>query len=123
MKCGEELKQMKKRKTYDELTFTDDFLFCKILTSNLELCRQLLELIIGIKIKEVKLAEAQKAVSVTYDGRGVRFDVYVEDDQNTVFDIEMQVIRDEFLPKRMRYYQGMIDLNLISAGAKYSALK
>ena len=112
-----------RRKSYDELTFTDDFMFCKVLVSNLELCRQLLELILGIKIREVRLSEAQKSIALTYDGHGVRFDVYVEDDENTVFDIEMQVLADKCLPKRMRYYQGMIDLNLISSGAKYKDLR
>ncbi len=28
-------------KKYEELDFTDDFLFCKILTANLDLCREL----------------------------------------------------------------------------------
>ena len=35
------------RKTYDELKFTDDFMFCKILTFGLELCRKVLQLIMG----------------------------------------------------------------------------
>lgn len=39
-------------------------------------------------------------------------DVYVEDDNNTVFDIEMQTTKQKDLPKRSRYYQGMIDLIL-----------
>lgn len=32
----------------------------------------------------------QKAVKVTPDGKGVRFDVYFEDDQNVIYDLEMQ---------------------------------
>ena len=35
------------RKTYDELKFTVDFMFCKILTFGLELCRKVLQLIMG----------------------------------------------------------------------------
>ena len=64
---------MSVKKTYDELKFTDDFLFWKILTSNLNLCKGMLELILGFKIKEVKLAEGQKAVDLTYDGHGVSY--------------------------------------------------
>ena len=41
------------RKTYDELEFTDDFMFSKILYSNPEICRELLELILDRKIREV----------------------------------------------------------------------
>ena len=35
----------------------------------------------------------------------------------------MQVAPKRNLPKRSRYYQGMIDLNSIEKGAKYNALK
>ena len=114
---------MNKIKKYEELSFTDDYMFCMILTSNLKLCKELLELILNVEIKEVKIAEPQKSVNITYDGKGVRFDVYVNDTKNTVYDIEMQTTRQKDLPKRTRYYQGMIDLNLIQKGTKYSELK
>ena len=52
---------MKKRiKEYNELDFTDDFMFCMILENNLELCKELLELILDIKIKKVELADSAK---------------------------------------------------------------
>ena len=35
-----------RRKTYEELCFTDDFMFCKILSNRLDLCQELLELIL-----------------------------------------------------------------------------
>ena len=89
----------------------------------MDLCRELLELILNLPVKEVRLAQGQKAVDLTYDGRGVRFDVYVEDADNTVFDIEMQVDVEKQLPKRFRYYQGMIDLNILSSGERYSKLR
>ena len=38
-------------KDYNELDFTNDFLFCKILENNEELCKELLELILGKKVK------------------------------------------------------------------------
>lgn len=114
---------MKKTKSYGELTFIDDFMFCKILTNNNNLCKQLLELILKTKIKKVTISESQKSVNMTYDGKGVRFDVYAEDDQNSIFDIEMQTTLQKDLPKRTRYYQGMIDLNIIQKGEKYGKLR
>ena len=60
---------------------------------------------------------------MTYDGKGIRFDVYTEDEKNTVYDIEMQTTSQKDLPKRSRYYQGMVDLNLIERGAKFKQLK
>ena len=109
-------------KTYEELDFTDDFVFCKVLSNNEEITRRLLELILGVRIRKV-IVDKQKAIEMTADGRGIRLDVYVEDDKDTVYDLEMQTTVRGDLPKRTRYYQGMLDLNLIERGAKFSALK
>lgn len=111
------------KKEYSELRFIDDFMFCKILTSRPELCKELLELILEIKIKKIKFPESQKTIEQTYSGRGIRLDVYVEDAYNTVYDLEMQTTEQKDLPKRTRYYQGMIDLNLIERGSKFKTLK
>lgn len=40
----------------------------------------------------------------------------------TVYDIEMQAVDTKELPKRSRYYQGVIDLQLIDEGQSYSKL-
>lgn len=85
--------------------------------------RQLLELILGIKIKKVNLADKEKVLDITPDGKSVRLDIYVEDSKGTVYNIEMQVAAKRNLPKRSRYYQGMIDLNSIEKGARYNSLK
>ena len=110
-------------KAYEELTFSDDFLFGKILSTNLELCRQVLELILSVGIKRVELAQSQKTIEIARDARGIRLDVYVNDQCGTVYNIEMQTTDQKSLPKRSRYYQGMIDLNLIERGARFSELK
>ena len=65
----------------------------------------------------------QEVIDLTADGRSVRLDVYAEDDENEVFDVEMQTTRQKNLPKRSRYYQGMIDLNLINRGDDFKKLK
>ena len=113
---------MYKIKTYEELDFTDDFLFCKILEIKPELARELLEMILQIRIREVKV-NRQVPIDQIREGRGIRLDVYAEDENNTVYDIEMQTTKQKELPKRTRYYQGMIDLNLIEKGAKFKELK
>ena len=111
------------KKNYSELSFTDDFMFCKVLVSHPNLCKELLELLLGIEIRKIEMAESQKTIEMTYDGKGIRFDVYTEDEKNTVYDIEMQTTSQKDLPKRSRYYQGMVDLNLIERGAKFKQLK
>lgn len=109
-------------KNYEELTFTDDFMFCKTLQENEDLCKDLTELVLGRKIGQIVRLEKQKAVEITEDGHGVRFDVYFEDDENTVYDIEMQRSDTKELPLRSRYYQGMIDLDYLDKGHKYMEL-
>lgn len=110
-------------KKYEELDFTNDFMFCKILKENKELCRELVELILERKVKKIVYIQKQDAIEITSDGKGIRLDVYFEDEESTVYDLEMQTTMDKHLPKRSRYYQGMIDLNLIQRGDSYKKLK
>jgi hypothetical protein len=62
-------------KSYEELEFTDDFLFCKIMENNVDLCKELTELILNRKIGKIIPKGPQKAIEITSDGKGVRFDV------------------------------------------------
>ena len=111
-------------KEYNQLSFSDDFIFCKVLSQNPELCRELIGLILNKEIGELCIPQAQKPIKITADGKGIRFDIYVEENGNrTVYDIEMQTTASKNLPKRSRYYQGMIDLNIISAGDDYNKLR
>ena len=109
-------------KKYNELTFTDDFIFCKILTSKPDLCKELLSLILNKDINQISFPEGQKSIKKTEDGKGIRLDVYVED-ENASYDIEMQTAITKDLAKRSRYYQGMIDAELLQKGASYRELK
>jgi predicted transposase/invertase (TIGR01784 family) len=108
---------------YPKLSFTDDFIFWKTLTSNPELCKSILELLMGVKIRKIVYLEGQKYFQESNDGKAIRMDVYVEDDQNSVYDLEMQTTLKSNLPKRMRYYQGICDMELIQQGEDYNVLK
>ena len=112
-----------KSKRYEDLTFTDDFMFCKILSNHEDLCKELLELILGIRIRKIVVVNKQQEISSTADAKSLRLDVYVEDIEDSVYDIEMETSKKKNLPKRSRYYQGMIDLNIIERGDKYDKLK
>lgn len=90
---------------------------------NKELCKKLLEVILQVKIAEIVYPEEQKTIDLTQDAKSVRLDVYVEDAEHTIYNIEMQATDTKNLPKRSRYYQSMIDLNLIEKGDSYNKLK
>ena len=53
-------------------------------------CKLFLETILGIKIRKLEYPESQKTIDLSAGAKGVRLDVYVEDENNTVFDMEMQ---------------------------------
>ena len=92
--------------------------------SRKRICKKVLERILHIEISDIHYLEAEKPMKPSYRSKGVRLDVYVCDDARTVYNIEMQVRQPEGdgLSKRTRYYQSMIDADLLAAGADYDEL-
>lgn len=109
-------------KRFEELEFKDDFMFGVIMRDE-RYCKPFLERVLGLKISRIEYPTSQKSINLSADAKSVRLDVYVEDDQETVYNIEMQTAMRKEIPKRMRYYQGMIDLNILEKGEHYSKLK
>ncbi len=112
----------KAAKKYEELTIVDDFMFGKVMR-NPGRCRKLLEIILGVRISEIVFIDDQESITPDYNAKGIRLDVYVEDGKKTVYNVEMQVENGGYLPRRSRYYQSVIDINLLEKGTKYGALK
>lgn len=110
------------RKTFEELQIRDDFMF-SVIMRNPKFCKPFLERVLNIKIARIEYPRTQETIDITADAKGVRLDVYVEDGNQTVYSIEMQASARGNLPKRARYYQGMIDLNILEKGADYRELK
>ena len=108
-------------KPVEELRFTDDFMFCRVMQTP-ELCKGVIERLLGIKVERIEYPELQKEIRPYYSAHGVRMDVYVKD-SNRIFDIEMQTSVPDDLPRRMRYYQSMIDIDTLIKGSEYETLK
>lgn len=124
MKKIDELKLTRQdfERKWKNLTITDDFIFGKVF-SDKNLCKNLIEILLNVKIKELKLPpEYQKTFQAGANSHGVRFDVYTES-ENEAFDIEIQTTKRADLPLRMRYYQSSMDTSLIHKGQNYSDLK
>lgn len=68
------------------------------------------------------MPEDQKIIDLLLESKGIRLDIYVKDENNTVYNVEMQRGSHKNLPKRLRYYQGSIDLDSISKGENYNKL-
>ena len=102
--------KIQKSPAWEELTFANNFLFCKIMESEPELCRQILEMLLNIEIDRLEPVQAERTMLETMDSKSVRFDVYAKDDKR-IFDIEIQTSANTNLPKRARYYQSVIDMD------------
>lgn len=110
-------------KKWHDATIQNNFVFGKTMELYPDLCRRLLELILNTKIKEISYPEREKTIEVKTDSKGIRLDVYVEENgTNRSFDVEMQVSNNDNIDKRMRYYQGLIDMDKLKRGQHYSKL-
>ena len=134
-------------KSYDELFFTDDFLFNKIMR-NPEIAKGVVQNLLGIKVKKIEFVTSQYSIDELYNGKGIRLDAYLEDEDKSVkqlanfacqnwkqnlnhqnnrkcikFLLEMQTVikKDEGL--RMRYYQSMMDIDHLNRGEGFRKLK
>jgi predicted transposase/invertase (TIGR01784 family) len=109
-------------KKLSELNLSDDFLFSKVMMDS-KICKGVLENILDIKIEKVEFLSSQNVIDNLLESKGVRLDIYLGDGSGNVFCCEMQTGSKRELPKRTRYYQGSIDLDLIAKGEKYTKLK
>ena len=107
---------------FQPVTIRDDMMFGTVMADP-EYCRPFLETILGVRIRKIVYPEREKTIGLSLIAKSIRLDVYLEDDEHTVYDVEMQTGKNRNLPKRSRYYSGMIDLNLLIKGEDYSRLK
>lgn len=112
----------KRFKPYEELTISDNFMFQKVMRDP-SICKEFLQIILNVPIEKIVYPEEEKVIDITSDGKSIRLDVYLADGKGTIYDLEMQTTETGNLPKRSRYYQGMIDLNTIEKGDDYRQLK
>ena len=108
-------------KSFDELTFSDDWMFQKVM-QNPAICAELVARLLHINVDHVEYPELEKTIAPYYQSKGVRLDVYLKD-SDKVIDIECQANLKPALGKRTRYYQSMIDIDSLMKGEKYDSLK
>ena len=109
-------------KPIEELTLTDDFMFGAVMRDP-KLLKPLLEMILRVKIRRIEYPELQKTLNERFGSKSIRLDVYVADEAGTVYNVEIQTTAKKHLPRRTRYYQGVIDLHILEKGEDYTALR
>ena len=109
------------RKPFEELTISDDFMFCKVMEHE-PICKEFLELLFNAKIEKITYLSSQNNITTNAGAKNIRLDVLVKDEAGTSYDVEMQVANQYNLPKRMRYYQAVLDIAFLDKGHSYKAL-
>lgn len=110
-------------KNWEEIGISNDFLFGKIMR-NPKLCKELLERILpDIEIDHVEYPETQKTILPDVNEKSVKLNLYINGDDKTVYDLEMQVVNTGEVPKRARYCSSMMDWRVIAGGQTCSKLR
>ena len=112
---------------YEKLTIRNKFMFGRV-TQNPVIAQKMADLLTPVEIGAVTEAEREKFLQHRSSSKYVKLDMYLEDENGRVVDTEMQnksnnkMVQEE-LPLRIRYYQGMIDQEILSTGTDYIFLK
>ena len=104
------------RRTLQDLTIKDPFLFAAVMTDEVY-CSQFL----GMKILKLHVV-SEKTLTYHPEYHGVRLDILAEDKgQNRRFNVEMQVRKTELF-HRSRYYHAQLDMDALFSGHPYDEL-
>ena len=113
---------------FEDLKISNDFMFKEVMKSNKGLCKRLVGSIMQQDIEDIVYIDTEKTLQPYYDSRGIRLDVILADKNHTRYNLEMQarnVISKAgvaLLPKRTRYYQSVIDMDMLKKGENFDQL-
>ena len=105
----------------ERLTIQNDVMFYHVMQDK-KLCEELLNRILGKSI-HIKESTAQSTIFIAPKVKGVRLDIFAQDEEKNNYDIEMQIVNGDSIAKRMRIYQASIDLAHFNTGEKYKDAK
>lgn len=103
------------KKTLKELNLMDRFL-CAEAVEDQEFLETVLAIILEKDISLKHPPQAEKEIRGELRKKKVRVDVWATDEENVVYDLEAQDKDTKNLPKRSRYYQGLMDSKLLPVG-------
>lgn len=98
-----------------DLNLTSRFLFDEVMDDP-QTHQDVLSIIFGRDIPLLDKAETEKELRVSPLVRSIRMDVFSMDEENSIYNTEMQEKKKGDLAKRSRYYQALIDTGLLKPG-------
>lgn len=114
-KVSDELVRCAKHKTLQELTLLDRFLFDEVLEDPAAY-QAALEIILGREIRLKENSQSEKELRTLPTFRGIRLDVWGQDMDEAIYNSEVQQRNTRNLPRRMRFYQAVMDAGLLEPG-------
>lgn len=110
--------------SWEEAGYSNNFVF-RLTMDDEPLCKELLERLLEIKIDKIEIRQQEKDVETGKTVHGVRLDIYIKDSNGNIYDVEMQSgeYSSEYFAKRTRYYQSMLDQELLKKNISYRKLK
>ena len=110
---------MNKRKTIEDLTIQDNFMFAAVMMTDTENCRKVIEYALGINVDRVEVVP-EKTIIYHPEYKGIRLDVYAKEVAGDKvpsrhFNLEMQIGNKKIF-KRSRYYHSQIDMEILGKG-------
>ncbi len=122
------MKRKKKRFTKEfcqaiwaDLRLIDDIMMTVFFDGDCENVQKMINIILERDDLIVKSVKTQYKIA-NLKGRAVRLDIYAEDAQGGVHNIEFQRERYGAFPKRLRYNQSLLDANALKKGEKVDKL-
>lgn len=109
------MNKTKKRKPLKELNLTDRFLFDEVM-EDAQVHQDVLSIIFARDIPALGTNESEKEIRLSTLIRSIRMDIFSIDEDNVVYNTEMQAQRRSDLAKRSRYYQALMDTSLLDPG-------
>ena len=113
---------------FEDLTIPSNFMF-KHVMGNKGLCQRFISNVMKCDVVDLEYIETEKELEPYFDSKCVRLDVIVVDRNNNRYNLEMQVrnvigkeTKLPLLPKRARYYQSVMDMDMLQKGQTYDKL-
>lgn len=107
-------------KKLNELTLKDNWMFGAVMILD-DNCKQFLERILGFHVESLTI-DLEKSIVYHPEYKGIRMDVIAKDENCTHYNLEMQILAKDSLPKRARYYSSQMDMDLLVSGTSYREL-
>lgn len=106
------------RQTLEALRkFSNSYTFAKVMGSNPDLCKRVIERLLNIRIKDLEMVSSEETI-VQINNRGIRCDVLAYN-SDSYFEVEMQTYDETHLGKRMEYYASLIETLASEKGESY----